>query len=154
MVFVPLPLSQAVALRAAPRPGPHDGFAATPELRAALGPDPHEEETDYAALSAAGVAALDGLVGSRRLVVAVEVPTGGVTDRGSGLGEVELGGLRWDQVQALFADEESAAEMVCAAAAAAVGVPVADVLGLPAVVALTDSFDLLWFAPEELDALV
>lgn len=153
MVFVPLPFDAAVALRGGSAVEGARGFSATPALRAALGADVSEEEADYAALNAAGVAALAGLVGSRRLVVAVEVTPDAVTDHGTGLGDVTVDRLRWSQVQALFADEESAAAAVTAAAAGAGGVRVADALALPAVAALTDRYDLLWFAPEELDGL-
>jgi hypothetical protein len=66
---------------------------------------------------------------------------------------VEVRDLGWRQVQALFADEESAAAAVRAAASAAAGVAVEAAFDLPAVVELTDTFDLLWYAPEELDGL-
>ena len=154
MVFVPLPLAETVVLRGGSTAGPQRGFAATPSLRAALGPDTSEEEADYAALDTAGVAALDGLAGSRRLVVAVEAAATQVHDQRSDLGEVAVEGLRWDQLQALFADGDDAADAVLAAAAAASGVPVADALALPAVVALSEGHDLLWYASEELDALI
>jgi hypothetical protein len=61
--------------------------------------------------------------------------------------------LAWQQVRALFADEESAAAAVEAAASAAAGVGLDAAFDLPAVVALSDTFDLLWYAPEELDGL-
>ena len=153
MVFVPVAMAAALALRAGEPVPPARGFAATPSLRRALGPGTDDEEADFAVLSAAGVAVLDGLVGSRRLVLAAEVPEGHVSDRGGDLGEVEVRDLGWRQVQALFADEESAAAAVRAAASAAAGVAVEAAFDLPAVVELTDTFDLLWYAPEELDGL-
>jgi hypothetical protein len=56
-------------------------------------------------------------------------------------------------VQALFADEESAAAAVAAATTAASGADPATTFDLPAVVELTDRYDMLWYAPEELDGL-
>lgn len=153
MVFVPVPAAAAVALRDGQRLTEARGFAATASLLAAVGSEAGQEEVDYVALNAAGVAALDGLAGSRRLVLAVETGSDQVLDRRSTLGEVRLEGLRWDQVQALFADEPYAAADVTTAAAAATGVPLDRLLELPAVSALADRYDLLWFAVEELDEL-
>jgi hypothetical protein len=153
MVFVPVAMATALTLRAgAPLP-PARGFAVTPSLRRALGPATDDEEADFAVLSAAGVAALDGLVGSRRLVLAAEVPDGQVRDRGSELGEVDVRDVAWRQVQALFADEGSAGPAVAAAASAASGLALAAAFDLPAVIELSDTVDLLWYAPEELDEL-
>jgi hypothetical protein len=153
MVFVPVAMSTALSLRdGAPLPAAR-GFAVTPGLRRALGPATDEEEADFAVLSAAGVAALDGLLGSRRLVLAAEVPAGQVSDRGSELGEVEVRDVTWRHVQALFADEESAGSAVEAAASAASGTALTAAFDLPAVIELSDTADLLWYAPEELDGL-
>ncbi|GAA1435400.1 hypothetical protein GCM10009616_32420 [Microlunatus lacustris] len=153
MVYVPLPLPRARALRAGEPLDRVGGHAATPSLRGALDLGADDEEGDFAALDAAGVAALDGLAGSRRLVLAAEVGDAQVTDRRGTTGEVEVAGLAWSQVRSLFADEEVAATAVAAAARAATGVPLAEAYDLPAVAALVDGHDLLWFAPEELDAL-
>ncbi len=153
MVYVPLPASHARSLREGETLARVAGHAATPSLRAVLDLPPDDEEADYAALNAAGVAALAGLPGSRRLVLAAEVGDLQVIDLRGASGEVEVSDLRWTQVRSLFADEEVAGSAVTAAAAAATGVALADAYGLPAVVALTESHDLLWFAPEELDAL-
>ena len=153
MVYVPLPLSGAAALRAGEPLDRVPGHAATPSLRRALDLGADDEEGDYAALNAAGVAALDGLTGSRRLVLAAEVGDAQVTDRRGTSGEVEVAGLAWAQVRSLFADEEVAAPAVTAAAPAATGVALAEAYDLAAVTALVDAHDLLWFSPEELDAL-
>jgi hypothetical protein len=153
MVFVPLPLATARALRAGQPCSPVRGFAATPGLRRALGPGTADEEADFAALDTAGVAALQGLADSRRLVLAAEVPDGQVRDRGGELGEVEVRGLEWRQVRSLFADEESAGGSVRAAAAAAAGTALVMAFDVPAVIELSDTTDLLWYAPEELDGL-
>jgi hypothetical protein len=153
MVFVPVTLESALALRAGKAVPTARGFAVTPGLRRALGPATEDEEADFAVLSAAGVAALDGLADARRLLLAAEVADRQVRGPGTELGEVEVRDLAWQQVQALFADEESAAAAVGAAASAAAGVALDAAFDLPAVVALSDTFDLLWYAPEELDGL-
>ena len=152
MVFVPVPVADAVALRDGTPTAPQRAFAATPSLRRAL-QTADDEEAEFAALDAAGVAALDGLAGSRRLVLAAEVGEAQVRDLTTDLGEVQVERLVWDQVRSLFCDEEVAAEAVRAAADAAAGVPAADAFDLPAVVALGERHDLLWYAPEELDGL-
>lgn len=158
MVFVPVSLSLARALRSGQQPGALPGFAVTPALVQALGADPGEEEADFAALSTAGLAALTGLGTGRRLVLAAEVAADQVTDRGGERGEVRVAGLGWGQVSALFADEDVAGDAVGAAAvevaaAAAAGFEPAEALSGPAVATLSDTYDLLWYAPEELDAL-
>lgn len=153
MVYVPLPLPRARRLRVGEPLAAVPGHAATASLRRALGLGTDDEEGDYAALNAAGVAALDGLLGSRRLVLAAEVGDAQVTDRGGTSGEVDVAGLAWTQVRSLFADEEVAAPAVTEAARAATGVALAEAYDLPAVAALVDAHDLLWFSPEELDAL-
>jgi uncharacterized protein DUF6912 len=153
MVFVPLPVASASTLRGGTAATPCRGFAATPSLRRALGAASDEDEAGFAALDAAGVAALDGLRGSRRLVLAADVDPAQVRDRGTELGEVEVADLSWAQVRSLFADEEVAAPLVTAAADAARGVTLPVAFDLTAVTELRDSHDLLWYAPEELDGL-
>ncbi len=153
MVFVPAPAAAAIALRGG-QPMPQvQGFAATPSLLATLGAQLGDEAADYAALSTAGVAALASLEGSRRLVLAVEAKPDQLIDRRSDVGEVAVEGVRWGQVQALFADEPDAARSVNAAATAAVGVPLEGLLEVPAVVELGEEYDLLWYAVHELDDL-
>lgn len=153
MVFVPSTPGAARALRDG-TPWPRvAALAATPSLRRTLEPPVDPEEADFAALSLAGVAALDGLTVARRLVLAAEVADDQVTDRRTGLGEVEVRDLGWQQVQALFSDEDEAGEAVRAAASAAAGVPLGAALDLAPVAALVEGHDLLWFAPVELDAL-
>lgn len=153
MVFVPVALASARARRSGEHAGELRGFAVTPSLVQALGPDLSDEEADFAALSTAGLAALEGLDGGRRLVLAAEVAANQVTDRSNELGEVGVAGLDWSQVAALFADEDAAADAVRAAAAEATGSAPVEVLSRPAVVTLSNTYDLLWYAPEELDAL-
>ena len=153
MVFVPLARPSALALRDGEPLGVRHGFAVTSSLRRALGAGTDEEEADFAVLDTAGVAALDGLAGTRRLVLAVEVADDQVADERTDFGDVEVRDVRWPQVQALFADEESAGPAVAAAASAASGVALADAFALPEVVRLSEGHDLLWYAPEELDGL-
>lgn len=156
MVYVPILLSRARSLRAGDPLRSAAGHAATPSLRRALDLRVDDEEGDYAALNAAGVAALAALQDAqagRRLVLAAEVGDASVSDGRGSSGEVHVAELTWAQVRSLFADEEVAAPAVLAAAGAARGVELAQAYDLPAVVELTDDHDLLWFSPEELDSL-
>lgn len=158
MVFVPASLASARALRSGRQARQLRGFAVTPGLVRALGPELSDEEADFAALSTAGVAALEGLDGGRRLVLAADVAPDRVVADGGEPGAVRVDELGWRQVSALFADEDAAADAVQAAAveittaAGATETP-AGALSGPAVTALVDTYDLLWYAPEELDAL-
>jgi hypothetical protein len=108
-----------------------------------------DEEAEYVALNHAGVAALllDGV--PRRLVLAVDVALEGADE----LGAVPVPEVRWSDVRSLFADEAPAADAVAAARTAVRGLDLATALAVPAVLALQDDHDLLWYAPEELDAL-
>nr|WP_294696279.1 hypothetical protein [uncultured Friedmanniella sp.] len=159
MVYVPLPPAQARALRAGESLDLLRGHAATPSLRRELAVAEDDEEGDFAALNAAGVAALSELGdlsepgGTRRLVLAAEVDASQVVDAQGAWGEVQVLGLTWPQVQSLFADEEAAGPAVRAAARDAAGLEPRQAYDLPAVLALTDSYDLLWFGPAELDDL-
>lgn len=153
IVFVPLPPASASSLRGGAGAASYRAFAATSTLRRSLGPSSDEDEAGFAALDTAGVAALDGLDGERRLVLAAEVGAAQLRDRGTELGEVEVADLAWEQVRSLFADEEVAAPLVRAAAAAATGVALPAAFDLAAVSELRDRHDLLWYAPEELDGL-
>jgi hypothetical protein len=87
------------------------------------------------------------------LVVAAEVQPGQLTDLGEPLGEVELRGLTWTDVRALFADEPDAMEAARLANEAAAGQTLAHGLAAREVGQVLDGYDLLWFAPEELDQL-
>ena len=153
MVFVPTTPASARALRSGEQPGRLRGFAATPSLVRALGPDLSDEEADFAALDAAGLAALQGPLTDRRLVLAVDVATNRVSDGRGEPGEVHVDGLVWSQVSALFADEGAAVDAVRAAATEVAAAPPDDALSGRAVAALSDTYDLLWYAPDELDAL-
>ena len=153
LVFVPLDRAEATALRAGADLGVRPGCAPTAGLAGSLGPAAVAEEVEFAALTHAGVLALGAGSDPLRLVLAADVADDQVTDQGSELGEVTVGGLRWAQVQALFADESAAAPSVARARVQLAEVDPADAGAIEAVAALQGEFDLLWFAPDELDQL-
>jgi uncharacterized protein DUF6912 len=153
LVFVPVDRADAVALRAGADLGNRPGCAPTAGLAGALEPAA-VEEVEFAALSYAGVLALSAGSNPLRLVLAADVADGQVTDRGSELGEVTVAGLRWPQVQALFADEPAAEPAIVRARAESAGLGLAEALATGSVQALQSDVDLLWFAPEELDRLL
>jgi hypothetical protein len=154
LVFVPVDRADAEALRAGADLGSRPGCAPTGGLAGALEPGAVAEEVEFAALSNAGVLALTAGSNPLRLVLAADVAAGQVTDRGSELGEVTVAGLRWPQVQALFADEPTAEPAVARARAESAGLGLAEALATESVGTLQNEFDLLWFAPEELDQLL
>jgi hypothetical protein len=124
LVFVPVDRAEALALRAGADLGDRPGCAPTAGLAGGLEPTAVAEEVEFAALSQAGVLALRAGADPLRLVLAADVADDEVTDRGSELGEVNVAGV----------------SLVEAAA-------------IEAVAALQGEFDLLWFAPDELDRL-
>jgi hypothetical protein len=153
LVFVPLDREAVQALRrGAGRPS-SPGCAATPGLAGTLGPDTATDEQEFAALNSAGVLALSATTDPLRLVVAAEVAAAQMLDHGGPTGQVSVRDLRWAQVHALFGDEPAAATAVARARAALGAMDLAEALSVPAVTALVDEFDLLWFAPDELDDL-
>jgi hypothetical protein len=150
-VFVPLTLEAARRLRATGSASDLIGYAAGAGLRAWLGEARlDDEEADYVALNHAGVAALtlDDTTPTR-VVVAVDLDLSG----GDALGAVTVPRLDWSEVRSLFADEAPAANAVVVARDAVRGRDLAEALGDAAVEALQESYDLLWYAPEELDTL-
>jgi len=151
LVFVPLDREAAYALRAGTDLGPRPGCAPTAALAASVGPEAVAEEIEFAALSHAGVLALTSAADPIRLVLAADVAAGQVDGTGDDLGQVTITRLRWPQVQSLFADEPEAAVAVARARAAADGLTLAETLDRDEVNALLDAYDLLWFAPDELD---
>jgi hypothetical protein len=153
LVFVPVSRADALALRAGTDLGERQACAPTAGLAGTLGPQADVEEVEFAALSHAGVLALSAGSDPFRLVLAADVSDQQVTDRGSELGEVVLTGLRWDQVQALFADEPAAERAVARARADVAEIGAAGAVTAEAVAVLQSEFDLLWFAPDELDQL-
>ena len=153
LVFVPVDRADAVALRAGADLGNRPGCAPTAGLAGALEPAA-VEEVEFAALSYAGVLALSAGSNPLRLVLAADVADGQITDRGSELGGVTVTGLRWPQVQALFADEPTAEPAIARARAESAGLGLAEALAIESVAALQSEVELLWFAPEELDGLL
>ena len=153
MTFVPMTRDEVAALRLGAGANHYRGCAATPSLVASMEGDTVREEAEYAALSNAGVLALVVKPSSPRLVVAAEVPEEQITDLRQPQGEVEVHGLSWAMVRALFADEPEAREAVSMATEAVAGRSLAASLTAPEVAAVLDQYDLLWFAPEELDQL-
>ena len=153
MIFVPITRDEAWALRAGTATGRYPGCAATPGLAASLEADTVLEEVEYAALSNASVLALVLKSHVPRLVVAAEVLEEQVRDLSQRHGEVDVGGLVWAQVRALFADEPDSVQAMSLASEAVAGETLATALAAPQVAAVLDDYDLLWFAPEELDQL-
>jgi hypothetical protein len=153
MVFVPMTWNAAVDLRSGVAADHYRGCAATPALVASLEAGTLIEEAEYAALGYAGVLALVLNSGSPRLVVAAEVQPGQLVDLCEPLGEVEVRGLGWSQVRALFADESAAIEAASLASKGVAGQSLAAALAEAEVGQILDDYDLLWFAPEELDQL-
>jgi hypothetical protein len=153
MIFVPMTRDEARALRAGTATGRYPGCSATPGLAASLEADTVLEEVEYAALSNASVLALVLKSHVPRLVVAAEVPEEHVRDLSLPNGEVEVSGLVWAQVRALFADEPGALQAVSLASEVVTGESLVTALAAPEVAAVLDNHDLLWFAPEELDQL-
>ena len=153
LVFVPLDRAAVVELRSGAGRSSYPGCAPTAGLAGALGPGTAADELEFAALSSAGVLALSATTDPRRLVVAAEIAPAQLADPGGPDGQVSVRDLGWAQVQALFVDEAAAVPAVARARAALGVVDLADALSAPEVAALVDDFDLLWFAPEELDNL-
>ena len=153
LVFTPISHEHASRLRSGLDVGVLPGCAVTPALLTALGPEVSTDEADFAALSNAGVLALLDDIARTRLVLALDVRASQIVDRQTPQGEVDVSDLLWSQVQALFTDEPDAAEAVDRARHGASVSGLGDVLATPAVTDLLDSFDLLWYSVEELDAL-
>jgi hypothetical protein len=156
MVFVPLSRARALGLReSGVLADEQAGHAATESLMQAHDYDASTlEDAEFAALRYAGVQALDDSDEPTRLILAADLTPSQVSVADADpYGRVTVRDLRWADVQALFSDEESAAAAVAAARAAAAGLAFDDMLALPAVDALLEEHDLLWFAPEELDRL-
>jgi len=149
-VFVPIAVADAQALRSAGAASDLVGYADGPGLRVWLGDARlDDEEADYIALTYAGVASLLIQGASARLVLAVDLDLTGADE----LGSVLVHELRWTDVRSLFADEAAAADAVVAARQAVGGLDLGAALAVPAVADLQDAYDLLWYAPEELNSL-
>ena len=156
IVYLPATPAEAVRLRdGGDLPG-RRGYAVTPALLEAAGFSPREaEDAGYTALCHAGVqAVLDRAAEpvERRLIIAAEPDS--IKDLADPDGVVEIGGQRWRDGLALYADEPDAAAAVRQAAAVVEpGESVADAVARPEVDALLQDHDLLWYDPTELDRL-
>ena len=158
IVYVPARPAEARELRTGGELPERRGFAVTPALLEAAGFSPKEaEDAGYTALSHAGVQALLDRAAEaepieRRLIIAAEPKS--IKDLADPYGAVEVTGLRWKDVLALYNDEPEAAPAVRkAAAVVSPGESVADALARPEVDALLHDHDLLWYDPTELDRL-
>lgn len=156
IVYLPATPDEAVRLRDGGDLPARRGYAVTPALLEAAGFSPREaEDAGYTALCHAGVQALVDRAAEpleRRLIIAAEPES--IKDLADPYGAVEVGGLRWRNVLALYADEPDAAAAVRKAAAAVEpGESVADALARPEVDALLQDHDLLWYDPTELDRI-
>jgi Family of unknown function (DUF6912) len=164
LAFIPVLAEEALALRDGGDIASRTACSPTESLVAVLEPDPTEpgaadEEAEFAALSYAGVLGLFQGSGPARLVLAADVqPSQLDDDDHNPYGVLVVSKLRWSQVRALFTDEREAAQAVLRARSAlaeAGGATDLDgALALPAVGELMHGYDLLWFAPGELDQLV
>jgi len=149
--FVPVTSEQARHLRDGGDLGPLTAYAAGPALREAHGLGASDdEEAGFVALGYAGLA---GLVAQTapRLVLAADLGEAQVQTSGDDFGTVEVSGLRWAQVTAVFGDEPGAADDLAEARRLVAGRSVEEVADDDEVVGLVDRWDLLWYAPEELD---
>jgi hypothetical protein len=153
MIFVPMTRDETAALRSGAGVNRHQGCVAAASLVASMETDTVMEEAEYAAISNAGVLAMVLKPNAPRLVVAAEVREEQVLDQGAPQGEVEVNGLTWAQVRALFAEEPAARKAVRLARKAVAGQSLAAALVAPKVAAVLDKYPLMWYAPEELDQL-
>jgi len=150
VVLVPLSVDQLSDLRKAPLSGPVNGFAVTAALRDTFGLSPDDdEEADRTALLLAGLRSLMSY--GKRLAVVVEATA---TDDGDPLGEVTVPGVSWKGVSAIFADSPDAAAAASAAARAVAGLDLDAAWDTDESHALMTEHDLLWYGPEEVDALI
>lgn len=171
-VYVPLTLSRlAEAYKAGELgPGPLTAYAVTPALREWYASD-DVEELEYAALNRAALASLrlvagDPGVARRRVVLAADVPDGGLepepepepeVDPGleqRALGEVRIAGaVGLKKVAAVHVDAEDA-EADVAAAAGVLGAADQGDADARFTVDGVEDHELLWFATQEIAGLI
>lgn len=150
LLFVAVPPDAARRLRDTGAQPDGVAYASTGALRETFGYDADaDEEADYAAQLVASVAGL--LAGWDRCVLVVSVralpPSWGAAD----YGQVEPPTLQWADVRAVFVDETDSVPAVRAYADRIRGLGLAEVWADPATDEFLADYDLLWFAPEELD---
>ncbi|WP_371528888.1 hypothetical protein OG302_25455 [Streptomyces sp. NBC_01283] len=167
-VYVPLTLSRlAEAYKAGElAPGPLTAYAVTPALREWYATD-DMEELEYAALSRAALASLRLIAGDsgavrRRVVLAADVPDGGLEGgeasasgaASDGLGEVRVAGvLGLKKVAAVHVDAQDAEGDVAAGAEAMGAADQGDEDARFAVEGV-EEHELLWFATQEIPGLI
>ena len=150
VVFVPVSREALSGLTATPLTGPVAAFGVTSGLCDTFSlPPSADEEAERTALLLAGLASL--IAYGSRLVLVVEATT---TDDDGGLGESTVSALAWRDVSAIFAEPAEAASAVAKAAAAVQGLDLDAAWDAEPVQALMSEHDLLWYGPEEVDALV
>lgn len=148
--FVPVSRDALSALTTAPMTGPVEAFGVTAGLCDTFSlPPTADEEAERTALLVAGVASLISY-GSRLVLVVEATPTG---DEG-GLGECTLPGVQWREVSAIFEESSEAQPAATAAAAAVEGLDLEAAWDAEPVQALMREHDLLWYGPEEVDAII
>jgi hypothetical protein len=150
VAFVPVSRDALSALTTAPIPGPVAAFGVTPGLCDTFSlPPAADEEAERTALLLAGLSSLISY-GSRLVLVVEAMPT----DDGGGLGECTVDGVAWRDVSAIFAEPSDAQPAVGAAVAAVQGLDLDAAWDAEPVQALMQEHDLLWYGPEEVDALL
>lgn len=154
LTFVPVTRDEALALARGTEPRcPRQAFSATPELVAALGYQPEQDEdAEYAALVLASVWSLahDGV----RMVLVAELDPSAI----GGGDEPDNGGITISKlprgaVVAFFTDEPEAREVAARAASAARDHDIDAAWELPDVQELITGHDLLWHSADELSTL-
>lgn len=154
-VYLPSEPAAAEAFRRASRLDRAEGVAVDPAYAAAhdldLTVSDDEEEADFWALTDAAMLGLGLHRRGPRFVLAARVRPEQLAPAGEeGSGRVVASDLAWSQVSALFVDEPEALPAVQAARAA---LDDPELLAERAAV-LVGEHDLLWYAPDELDALL
>lgn len=155
-VFVPLDRDRVLAWRDRGDLAGADGFAATPELMAALGHDEKSrEDAEFAAQSYAAVQALLRTEPvRRRWVVAVAVPAAACTPgQWPTYGSVRVAALDWPRVLALFVDQAAAEESVRETQREVADMDLPGAWDHPGTEQLVADHDLLWYLPTELDQI-
>lgn len=161
-VFIPCTTLLARSWRDQGLPPRLVGYAATVSMLAAHGLEPgDEEEGDFTALNYAATAALEMWApGDQRLVLAVAtaarntVPRGLSAQDAAEVGAVAVDEAAWRNVKAIFADEPDATDAVSQAKTALGERQWLAAWEDPAIDRLVTEFNLLWYVPTELDALI
>lgn len=125
--------------------------AATPALYEAMGYTPDmDEDAEFAALTFASAAAAI-MHGEPRLVIVAEAEAIPVPE--DEFGAVRVPMLAWPQVTALFVGEHSGRQAEAAAHDEGAGSSLDQAWDAPAIQDLVRNHDMLWYAPEEADAV-